>query len=70
MPMPPQLARAQRPRRTAPRPLVEQLPRIEIADLCRLGGIPKAKQLARSLFTRTTVSVSVPKKHGHFAASY
>jgi hypothetical protein len=35
MAMPPQLARAKRPRRSAPRPLVETLPRLDIIDLCR-----------------------------------
>jgi hypothetical protein len=35
MAMPPQLARAKRPKRTTPRPIVETLPRIDIADLCR-----------------------------------
>src|SRR5262249_28354991 len=40
MPMPPQLATARRPKRSTPRPLVEQLPRIEIADLCRLKAFP------------------------------
>jgi hypothetical protein len=38
--MPPQLARAKRPKRSTPRPLVEELPRIEIADLCRYGTFP------------------------------
>jgi hypothetical protein len=38
--MPPQLARAKRPKRSTPRPLVEELPRIEIADLCRYGAFP------------------------------
>jgi len=41
MPMPPQLARAKRPKRSTPRPLVEQLTeRIDIADLCRLRVFP------------------------------
>lgn len=40
MPMPPQLARAKRPRRSTPRPLVEELSRLEIADLCRYGAFP------------------------------
>jgi hypothetical protein len=38
--MPPQLARAKRPKRSTPRPLVEELPRIEIVDLCRFGAFP------------------------------
>ena len=38
--MPPQLAQAKRPKRSTPRPLVEQLPRIDIADLCRLKVFP------------------------------
>ncbi len=40
MPMPPQLARAKRPKRSSPRPIVEQLPRIDIADLCRWNVFP------------------------------
>src|SRR5262245_61284441 len=40
MPMPWQLRNAQRPKRATPRPLVEQLPRIDIADLCRLKVFP------------------------------
>jgi hypothetical protein len=40
MAIPPQLARAKRPKRSAPRPLVEELPRLEIADLCRFGAFP------------------------------
>jgi hypothetical protein len=40
MGMPPQLARARRPKRSTPRPLVEELPRLEIADLCRYGAFP------------------------------
>jgi hypothetical protein len=38
--MPPQLARAKRPKRSQPRPLVEQLPRIDIIDLCRWKVFP------------------------------
>jgi hypothetical protein len=38
--MPPQLARAKRPKRPEPRPLVEQLPRIDIIDLCRWKVFP------------------------------
>ena len=38
--MPPQLARAKRPKRSEPRPLVEQLPRIDIIDLCRWKVFP------------------------------
>jgi len=38
--MPPQLARAKRPKRSEPRPLVEQLPRIDIDDLCRWNVFP------------------------------
>jgi hypothetical protein len=38
--MPPQLARAKRPKRTTPRPLVETLPRIDIDDLCRWRVFP------------------------------
>ncbi len=38
--MPPQLARAKRPKRAPPRPIVEQLPRIDIADLCRWNVFP------------------------------
>jgi hypothetical protein len=38
--MPPQLARAKRPKRSTPRPIVEQLPRIDIADLCRWNVFP------------------------------
>jgi hypothetical protein len=38
--MPPQLARAKRPKRSTPRPIVEQLPRIDIADLCRFQVFP------------------------------
>jgi hypothetical protein len=38
--MPPQLARARRPKRATPRPLVEELPRLEIADLCRFRVFP------------------------------
>ncbi len=38
--MPPQLARAKRPKRSTPRPIVEQLPRIDIADLCRWNAFP------------------------------
>jgi hypothetical protein len=40
MAMPPQLARAKRPKRTTPRPLVETLPRIDIRDLCRWNVFP------------------------------
>jgi hypothetical protein len=40
MPMPPQLARAKRPKRSTPRPLVETLPRIDIVDLCRWKVFP------------------------------
>jgi len=41
MAMPKQLARAQRPKRSTPRPLAEQLTeRIDIADLCRLRVFP------------------------------
>jgi hypothetical protein len=40
MPMPPQLARAKRPKRSSPRPIVEQLPRIDITDLCRWNVFP------------------------------
>src|SRR5262245_37444865 len=40
MAMPRQLALARRPRRSTPRPLVEQLPRIDIADLCCLKVLP------------------------------
>jgi hypothetical protein len=38
--MPPQLARAKRPKRSEPRPLVELLPRIDTADLCRWKVFP------------------------------
>jgi hypothetical protein len=38
--MPPQLARAKRPKRSEPRPLVELLPRIDIVDLCRWKVFP------------------------------
>jgi hypothetical protein len=38
--MPPQLARAKRPKRTTPRPLVETLHRIDIDDLCRWRVFP------------------------------
>jgi hypothetical protein len=38
--MPPQLARAKRSKRSTPRPIVEQLPRIDIADLCRWNVFP------------------------------
>jgi hypothetical protein len=38
--MPPQLARAKRPKRTTPRPIVETLPRVDIADLCRWNVFP------------------------------
>jgi hypothetical protein len=41
MAMPPQLARAKRrPKKAGPRPIVEQLPRIDIADLCRFRVFP------------------------------
>jgi hypothetical protein len=40
MGMPIQLARAKRPKRTTPRPLVELLPRIDIIDLCRWKVFP------------------------------
>ena len=40
MGMPWQLARARRPKRSTPRSLVEQLARIDIADLCRLQVFP------------------------------
>src|SRR5262245_10625192 len=41
MAMPPQLARAKRrPKKFGPRPIVEQLPRIDIADLCRFRVFP------------------------------
>jgi hypothetical protein len=38
--MPVQLARAKRPKRTTPRPIVETLPRIDIRDLCRWNVFP------------------------------
>jgi hypothetical protein len=34
------IARAKRPKRSTPRPIVEQLPRIDIADLCRWNVFP------------------------------
>src|SRR5262245_41296067 len=40
MPMPPQLAKAKRPKRSEPRPLVETSPRIDVADLCRYQAFP------------------------------
>jgi len=40
MGMPNQLRWAKRPKRSTPRPLVEQLPRIDIADLCRWNVFP------------------------------
>jgi hypothetical protein len=40
MTMPPQLARAKRPKQTTPRPIVETLPRIDIGDLCRFNVFP------------------------------
>jgi hypothetical protein len=41
MAMPLQLARARRqPKKTGPRPIVEQLPRIDIGDLCRFRVFP------------------------------
>ena len=40
MGMPLQLATAKRPKRSEPRPLVELLPRIDIADLCRWKVFP------------------------------
>jgi hypothetical protein len=39
--MPPQLARAKRPKRSTPRPIVETLPCIDIRDLCRWNVFPK-----------------------------
>jgi hypothetical protein len=38
--MPPQLRNAKRPKRSAPRPIAEQLRRIDISDLCRLDVFP------------------------------
>lgn len=40
MAMPWQLRNAKRPKRSTPRPIVEQLPRIDIADLCRWRVFP------------------------------
>jgi len=40
MPVPWQLRNAKRPKRSEPRPLVEQLPRIDIIDLCRWKVFP------------------------------
>jgi hypothetical protein len=40
MAMPIQLRNARRPKRSEPRPLVEQLPRIDIVDLCRWRVFP------------------------------
>jgi hypothetical protein len=40
MSMPPQLARAKRPKRAEPRPIAETLARIDIADLCRWNVFP------------------------------
>jgi hypothetical protein len=40
MAMPLQLARAKRPKRATPRPLVELLPRLDIDDLCRWKVFP------------------------------
>jgi hypothetical protein len=42
MAMPWQLAQAKRPKRSEPRPIVEQLPRLDIGDLVRLKVFPKA----------------------------
>jgi len=39
--MPPQLARAKRPKRSTPRPIVETLERLDIRDLCRWRVFPK-----------------------------
>lgn len=41
MSMPAQLLRAKRPKRSEPRPLVEELPRIDLDDLCRWNVFPK-----------------------------
>jgi hypothetical protein len=48
MAMPWQLARAKRPRRSTPRPIVEQLPRIDIADLCRWNVFPNQCDLHKA----------------------
>jgi hypothetical protein len=40
MVMPPQLLWAKRPKRSEPRPIVEQLPRLDIGDLTRLHVFP------------------------------
>ena len=52
MAMPWQLAQAKRPKRAEPRPLVEQLPRIDIGDLTRLKLFPG------DMHTRRTYEVS------------
>src|SRR5262245_43367127 len=46
--MPWQLARAKRPKRSAPRPLVEELPRLDIDDLCRWHAFPSQYEAHKS----------------------
>jgi len=48
MGMPWQLAQAKRPKRSEPRPLVEQLPRIDVGDLTRLKVFPNDMHTRRS----------------------
>src|SRR5262245_11376118 len=48
MGMPPQLATAKRPKRSEPRPLVEQLPRLDVGDLTRLKVFPNDWHTRRS----------------------
>ena len=48
MAMPWQLKYAKRPKRVEPRPLVEQLPRLDIGDLVRLKLFPNNWETRRS----------------------
>jgi hypothetical protein len=73
MAMPPQLARAKRPRRSEPRALVETLARLDIGDLVRLKVFPSDHHTRRSYevafrypFLRTlTVSLAAVEANHH-----
>jgi hypothetical protein len=73
MAMPWQLAQAERPKRKEPRPLVEQLPRLDIGDLTRLKVFPSDHHTRRTYevgfrypFLKTiTVSLAAVEANHH-----
>lgn len=50
MAMPRQLAQAKRPKRSEPRPLVEQLKRIDVDDLCRWNVFPDQRDWHKTYY--------------------